>query len=546
MISLLLVGLFGQVNAQNQGTLSGSIQTNANFFQRDTVIGAQNTPQYDHQLFGGETWVTLNYSNFGFDVGVRYDLFNNSNLPNPQGSFNENGIGKWFIKKKLGEFDFAVGNLYDQIGSGIIYRAYEERPLFIDNSLLGARVIYHINEDWEVKGFMGKQKNVFDLYPSVVRGFNIDGFYSPKDETKNWSISPGFGVVSRTIDDKTMNLLVSNIKTYYATDSTKVFVPKYNTYAFTLYNNLSVGKFNWYAEAAFKSKDPARNGEYFTDGLGTVYYSSLSFATKGLGITLEGKRTENFEFRTTPLESLNRGLLNFIPPMTRINAYRLTTRYSAATQFLGENSFQVDVKYAPIKKVLLTFNVSRMTALDNNLLSQEIYFDAVYKLNRKNRFVVGVQNQIYNQDVFQFKPGVPLLKPTTPFVEYLHKMKKRRSIRMELQYMLMDSHTDDMGHTTKNDQGDWLFGLAEYTMGSHWIFTVSDMYNVAPGKNSPKDNQGNYISSHYPRFDIYYKLKTTRLSLSYVKQVEGVVCTGGICRLEPAFSGVKFTLNSNF
>ncbi|MFN9380586.1 MAG: DUF6029 family protein, partial [Bacteroidota bacterium] len=35
-------------------------------------------------------------------------------------------------------------------------------------------------------------------------------------------------------------------------------------------------------------------------------------------------------------------------------------------------------------------------------------------------------------------------------------------------------------------------------------------------------------------------------SLSYIKQVEGVICTGGICRLEPAFSGVRLSLNSSF
>ena len=51
---------------------------------------------------------------------------------------------------------------------------------------------------------------------------------------------------------------------------------------------------------------------------------------------------------------------------------------------------------------------------------------------------------------------------------------------------------------------------------------------------------------HYPRFDIYYTHKSSRFSLSYVKQVEGVVCAGGICRLEPAFSGVKFGLTSTF
>ena len=35
-------------------------------------------------------------------------------------------------------------------------------------------------------------------------------------------------------------------------------------------------------------------------------------------------------------------------------------------------------------------------------------------------------------------------------------------------------------------------------------------------------------------------------TLAYIKQVEGVNCSGGVCRLEPAFSGVRFTLTTNF
>ncbi|RME94770.1 MAG: hypothetical protein D6772_14145, partial [Bacteroidetes bacterium] len=75
---------------------------------------------------------------------------------------------------------------------------------------------------------------------------------------------------------------------------------------------------------------------------------------------------------------------------------------------------------------------------------------------------------------------------------------------------------------------------------------ASDMFNVDPGKNSPVDDSGQKASLHYPRFDVYYTTGPNRFALSYVKQVEGVVCTGGICRLEPAFSGVKFSANTSF
>ncbi|MCB0664157.1 MAG: hypothetical protein KDC24_15535, partial [Saprospiraceae bacterium] len=50
----------------SQGSLSGNLQANGNFFMRDSLIGANNTPQYDRQLFGADAWLNLNYSNWGF------------------------------------------------------------------------------------------------------------------------------------------------------------------------------------------------------------------------------------------------------------------------------------------------------------------------------------------------------------------------------------------------------------------------------------------------------------------------------------------------
>ncbi|MCG8331426.1 MAG: DUF6029 family protein, partial [Chitinophagales bacterium] len=197
----------------NGGQLSGNLEANANFFFRDSLIGAANTPQYDRQLYGGEAWLNLNYSNWGFDFGLRFDLFNNSNLLNPTGSFTDEGIGRWYIHKKIDKLDISVGYLYDQVGSGIIFRAFEQRPLLIDNALFGARLAYDIAPDWQIKAFTGRQKQQFDIYEPVVKGGAIDGYINSGDDGK-WAIAPGFGVVNRTLDDGSMNSLVATINTY--------------------------------------------------------------------------------------------------------------------------------------------------------------------------------------------------------------------------------------------------------------------------------------------------------------------------------------------
>ncbi|MEO6189353.1 MAG: DUF6029 family protein, partial [Saprospiraceae bacterium] len=115
------------MTAQESLSVWGGFQNNSNLFLRDAKIGAANIPQYDKELFGTETWINLNMSYSGFNVGLRYDFFNNSNLLNPNNSYTANGLGRWFINKQVDKMEFSAGYLYDQIGSGIIYRAFEER-----------------------------------------------------------------------------------------------------------------------------------------------------------------------------------------------------------------------------------------------------------------------------------------------------------------------------------------------------------------------------------------------------------------------------------
>ncbi len=539
-LSLIFLNSYSLFLAQDKGVFSGGFESNNNIFLRDSSINAINTPQYDKQIYGGESWLSLNYAIQGYTFGVRFDMFNNSNLQNPTGSYSGIGIGRWFAKKQLDKLDLQVGYIYDQIGSGLIYRAFETRPLFIDNAMYGARAEYQLGADWKIMGFAGVQKNAFDTYSGNIKGTRLEGFLSLGKEG-SLSLAPGVGFVNRTISDQNMENVVNSLKTYLPNDR---FSPLHNTYAGTIYNTLSYKGITWYTEVALKSKDVFFNPFAVKEEIvgnsigkleqksGTVFYNSISIAAGKLGLTLEAKRTENFSFRIDPNLRLIRGLVNYLVPLNRQNTYRLTARYSPAAQDISEMAYSVDARYSFSKKWNMLVNFSHVSTLEGNLLYRELFTELQYKYLRKWQINGGLQLLTYNQEVYEQKPEVPLVQTVVPYIDVLYRFTSKKSLRTEFQYM-----------STQQDFGSWIFGLMEYGVAPKWIFECSGMYNIDPKKFNSK---GVKEKTLYPTFGVVYIRDKTRFNLRYVKQVEGVVCSGGICRLEPAFSGVRFSINTIF
>jgi hypothetical protein len=526
---------------QEKGVFSGAFETNANVFIRDSSINTPNTPQYDRQFFGGEAWLNVNYAIQGFKIGARFDMFNNSNLRIPTDSYSGIGIGRWFVQKSIDKLELSAGYLYDQIGSGLIFRAFETRPLFIDNALYGARVKYNLSENWHIMGFAGKQKNAFDTYTGNIKGLRSEGFISLGSEDTPLTLAPGIGFVNRTISDENMAGVVDALRTYLDEDR---FSPKHNTYLSTIYNTLTYRGFSLYTEVALKSKDIFYNpfavkAEIVGSTIGkleqksgSVLYGSLSYAKGNLGVTAEAKRTKNFNFRIDPNQRLLRGLVNYLTPLNRQNTYRLTARYSPAAQDISEMAYALDVRYKFSKALSLGVNYSDITTLEGDRLFQELFTELIYKYKRKWQLTGGIQFLTYNQEIYEMKSEVPIVKTITPYIDFLYRFSTTKALRTEFQYM-----------QTKQDYGSWLFGLAEFSIAPKWSFESSGMYNIKPKKANSK---GDIEKTLYPTLGVVFFNDAQRYSLRYVKQVEGVICSGGICRLEPAFSGFRFAMNTTF
>lgn len=521
------------------GYFSGAFQSNANFFIRDKKIGAFNLPHYDNLKVGADAWLNLNYTNekFGLEAGVRMDMFYNSILRVPTTPYTAVGIGNFYIKKKVKDLTITGGYIYDQIGSGIIFRSYEERSLGIDNAILGAKLEYDIKEVVRLKAFAGVQKLKFSIQKPILFGFNADGNFAIKDKVV---LQPGVGLLNRSMDKESIDQVVSTIETY---DTLGRFVPKYNTYAATLYNTLTVGSFSWYVEGAFKTseaikKDQIRDAkDTLINAAGNCVFTTMNYSKKGFGITFQFKRTENFYLHTSPnpTEALFDGLLNFLPPVSRQNSLRLPALYFAQSLENRELSFGTEVTYSPNRKMTFTlqgayvrdFLLKQYNPSDTTFFG-EAYIAGQFKPTKAIEFEIGFHFARYNKFIYR-KEGHHDINAYTPFFELSYKINKKMSIRTEWQYQ----------HVVK-DYGQWIYGLIEFNFAPHFSVAVSDMWNFKP---NPDINPN---ANHYYNIFAAYTHGANRFSLAFVKQVEGIVCTGGVCRLEPAFSGVKLGINSTF
>jgi hypothetical protein len=432
-----------------KGQFSGNFQMNTQFYLRDDKIGASTT-QYLREKSSTEAWLFMNYKLKGFNFTVRYDLFNNSPLFNPFQAYTNQGLGYWEITKEIDKFSITGGYFYDQFGTGLIFRAYEDRNIGIDFAVQGARIVYTPTENLRLKVFTGRQKYRFDTREPVIKGGNIE-YRLPVSE--NAILDMGTSLVNRTLDQNTMSQVANTINGYTLE---KRFNPTYNVYSWNLYNTLNYKKFTLYLE--YCNKSPEAILDYSSTLVkkgGNIYYASLSYATKGLGINGQIRRIETYPLRVNPLEIQpfpNSAVINYMPALTRQNTYRLLARYNSVVQDLGENAAQLEITFKPNKKFSMNINTSAVNALNGvdfnksipkikwdstTKLFSEFYVDASYKFTSAFKMMAGIQFIGYNQVLFEGKPQekAPYVNAITPFGEFTYRLTPTRSVRLEWQYM---------------------------------------------------------------------------------------------------------------
>jgi len=546
----------GQSKDSDKGQFSGNLLMTYQKYIRDDSIGA-NTKVYKENTASADAWLFMQYRIKGYSFILRYDAFNNSPLLDPQDAYTNHGIGFWQINKSVDKLDITMGSFYDQFGTGILFRAYEQRQIGIDYAIQGMRLKYNINDKWAIKGFAGNQKgnikNRFGYANQVISGLNIEGNLDLGKDSKYGALQVGASGVNRTLDRETMDRLVGTINTYDLADR---FYPKYNVYGGNAYFTYTKDNFSWTVEGNVKSKEAIlEDDSKFRLKGGKVLYTSMSWGKGGwnlgkqkasVGLNIQARHVDHFSFRTAPTENLLNGLVSYLPSMTRQNTYRLLSRYNAPGQAMGEDGIQGEIEFKPRKGTQIFFNGSYVQTLASNgklnkatgvmeaeKLFSENYLEVVQKIGKHDKLKLGVQRIVYNQTRYESEPEYVPVKTFTPFGEWLHTMNQGKSLRVEWQYL-----------NTKNDQGSFANLMIEMFVNKNLSIAVADMVNVVPHRYERMIIADKVL--HYPTFFIGYTEKNTVFTLAFLKQQQGVNCSGGICREEPAFSGVRFTVSSNF
>lgn len=550
VIALIITA--GAASAQDllSGKVSGNFQLDAQVYKADTAIGAEEVKE--EMLMNA--FANLLYTQGNFNAGVRFESYLNP-IQGYDSRYKGTGVPYWFASWEKESFGITVGHFYEQFGSGMALRSYEERSLGYDNAIKGAKVIFKPVEGITLKGLIGTQRFFWEQGPGLVRG--LDGEFALNDLFKKafTGNSPRF-----TIGGSFVSKYEPSAEILVGEDGDLLLILPENVAMTSGRLNVNYKGFIFDGEYAYKFNDPSTLN-HFIYKPGQSLLVQGSYSQKGFGIILSGKVTDNMSYKSSRTELGSVLDINYLPALTRQHAYSLSAMYPYATQPNGEVAIQGQVNYKIDKNTPLggkygtdiAFNFSRITSLKRSAVNDSIplgeggtlgyktdffafgddlYFqdfnvEVQHKFNSDFKALVSWVNMKYNIDVIEGHTGEDLVKANIFIADATYKFNTKTSLKAELQHL-----------STKQDDGDWAQVLFELNFAPTWFVTVTDQYNYG---NENKDKR-----FHYPVVALGYTQDANRLQISYGKQREGIICIGGVCRAVPASNGLSIMLTSSF
>ena len=535
--------------AQGQGILggnvTGNVQMDAQMSRADSTIGASD--MVDKMRLNARADIL--YTNGNFSGGLRFEMYQNP-LLGFDAEWRGQGLANYFVAYNTKRISVTAGWFYEQFGSGMILRAYEDRYLGLDNAMLGLNLTLRPIEGVTIKALTGRQRHYWSLGDGLVRGVdgevNIIEAIKPLQGGKLRAIV-GAGFVSKYEDEEYIGAEQAGYR---------LNLPK-NVGAAAVRAELGWGGWSLQGEYARKGQDPSVTNE-FTYREGEAITATLGYSQKGFSASLQGKRVENMAFKSDRTVAGQQLYINYLPAITRQHTYAFLTMYPYATNVMGEQGLQGDVMWKVKKDTWLGgkygmdvhLNSAVVCGLDttriggagtdgyrvNSGMGPLLYGDAsvelARKLSKEVKLTLVYSYQVFNPAV-EGEPSA-LFHNNIVVADVAWRENKKHSLRFEGEWMGSDSHRDVAAGHTDPRLGDWLMGLVEWNLGSKWFVSVSDQLAYNDGK-------GNYYN-----VSVGYTSGATRLQAGYGKQRRGMLCIGGVCREVPASNGLTISLTTSF
>ncbi|WP_375712604.1 DUF6029 family protein [Hoylesella timonensis] len=540
---IMMLGLlFGMAStwlcAQEQSDklrLSGSLQSDILLPEKDKTTGANTADGH----FLTNTYLDLKATSRYVEAGARLEYLKHP-LPGFENDIKGWGLPHFYVKGRYKNAELTLGSFYEQFGSGFIFRTYEERSLGIDNSLQGVRLSYRPWDGVAVKILTGRQRRYWKHNDSWLTGgdieWNVDEWLKGLQRHETYAMI-GFSYINKYEKEN----VVMTAPTH------RLRLPRYVN-AFDVRMRVQHRSLNVLAEMAMKTQDPSNDNGYIYRN-GYVAMLSGSYSKRGMSLLLQAKRSTNMTFRSSRGMEGTSSFINHLPAFTVEHTYTLPALYPYATRPDGEWAYQAAGAYTFPKGsmlggkygTLVKMNFSHVHSISKSedggrgtdgygspfwgwgasTYYQDIDVQLEKRLGKDTKLNLKYMNQRYNQTVIEGHGG--MLNSHIFVADVKQKLARKTTLRVEGQYLF-----------SKEGDKDWAFALAELSLAPHWMFTLSDLYNL-----------GNTHVHYYQGF-VTYSGGAHRLQLGYGRTRAGYNCSGGVCRYIPATKGLTLSYNYNF
>lgn len=536
MLSLCLAGgVYASAEPDGKdapkGYLKGSFETNTTWYHNDNRTNA-TVPE---ERWGSNNYLKLDYYRGKFSAGMQVEAYEPALVGYPV-ELEKIGLTNLYVGWQDENFGITAGSFYDQFGSGLLFRSWEDRALGLNNALFGARFTYSYKDIVSFKALWGMPRFGMQYSDTQVKGADISFAVSNLLGWRNVYVALEGSALDR-YESPSIDLEESGADA--------------NNFGWSGRLNLEAGGFFFkgeYVDAGDKyynnpfiqsASDPAYLGKK-----GNAQLVELGYNGHGLGLNITARRLEWMDSKIVTGNTSTSNMLNYVPAMCTQYTYLLTTLhpYTSRTGDLsgrfvnsGEIGGQVDVFYnfrrgtalGGKRGTKLHANFSTYytlqeegTAKAGNLLYRDLSVDVEKQWTRDFKMTLLWSMQTYSPS---YGANATLYLSNIVVADLLYKFTSKFSTRLELQYL-----------TTREDQKDWMAALLEINFAPYWSIYGSDMINHGD------------TGTHYYNVGVSYARSRTRLSLGYGRYKAGYICSGGVCRAIPAYTGANFTITTSF